>query len=183
MKQHTDAIADRAFTRSLWSMFACILLCLALLCSVTYAWFSDRIESDRNALVSGSFLLDFQVKDSYGNEIPLTTNLYRPTARVAKLPSAGVYTVTLTLKPGSDARGYCIVTWYDELTYPKLTDVIVGPDTQNAGEHAPNTPFVFQVEVDSYEEMILEPCCGVPSSTKIYDGTLIQFDEFKIQHE
>lgn len=182
MKQNAEAISDRAFARGLWSSVICIVICLALLCSVTYAWFSDEVESDRNALISGSFLLDIQVTDSNGNEIPLTANDVRPTARTALLPSAGVYTVTLTPKSNSNARGYCVVTIESEKTFPKLTDVIVGEYTQNVGDHEMNAPFVFRVEVTGEERLTLEPCYGLPSKVHIDYGKKLHYNDFEIQY-
>ncbi len=185
MKSSVGMISDKLFLRSFLLSVGSILLCLALLCSMTYAWFSDGIESDRNALVSGSFLLEFKVKDSDGNEIPLTGNAFRPSARTALLPRTGVYTVTLTLTEQSDAKGYCIVTC--DNMYPKLTEVIVGESTKSKDGRELNSPFIFQVEVTVAPgaggvPLVLEPRCGVPSAPHILYNTKILQSDFEVQH-
>ena len=159
-------------------------MCLALLCSVTYAWFSSEITSDTNSIVSGSFALSMQVTDSLGNEIPLVAeNPMRPSERTAFLPASGIYTVTLRLDESSDAKGYCIVTCNE--TYPKLTDVIIGESTKNPNGHAINSPFVFRVEVvvgSSPIALTLEPCYGTTISPDILYGEKIHQEAFKDQH-
>jgi hypothetical protein len=153
---------------------------------MTYAWFTSEVKSDTNSLISGSFALLMQVTDSYGNVIPLTRdNPMRPSERTATLPTAGVYTVRLTLDPNSEAKGYCIVTCgeFGAIVYPKLTDVIVGDSTHSPGGHEKNSPFVFKVVVTSSDVMLrLEPCYGPPSVIHILKDTSIHQDAFEIQH-
>ena len=97
-EKRAERLSDRAFSRGLWASVISLLICLALLCSVTYAWFTSEVESGTNNLVSGSFSLSMKVTDSYGNEIPLVADDgTRPSARTATLTESGIYTVTLTL--------------------------------------------------------------------------------------
>ena len=183
-EKRAERLSDRAFSRGLWASVISLLICLALLCSVTYAWFTSEVESGTNNLVSGSFSLSMKVTDSHGNEIPLVADDgTRPSARTATLTESGIYTVTLTLDEKSNAKGYCIVNCNRK--YPKLTDVIVGEHTLNAGEHEKNTPLVFQVEVVVGIEPIpltLEPCYGPTAAPHIFMGTIIHQNDFTVQH-
>ena len=183
-QKQADRLSEKAFSHGLWASVFSIVLCLALLCSVTYAWFSSEITSDTNSIVSGSFALSMQVTDSLGNEIPLVADdVTRPSARTAFLPASGIYKVTLMLDESSDAKGYCIVNCNDK--YPKLTDVIIGESTKNPNGHAINSPCVFWVEVvveSTPIALTLEPCYGTTVSPDILYGETIHQEAFEDQH-
>ena len=95
-------INDKAFTRLMITSLIGFLVCVACLCSTTWAWFSDNAPSHGNEIkMADKFLLTVSVA---GEGEPLE-GIENGVAL-----SAGVeYTVTLTL-PAESASGYCILT-------------------------------------------------------------------------
>ena len=156
MKRRDAQITDRAFTKSLWISVSSILLCLVLLCSMTYAWFTGEVKSGENKLASGSFDLEMTLSGENG------TVSVSPAEAVLLAP--GDYTVSLTPSDGATVKGYCRVV-LGERVY--LTDVIVGPEMQNAGEYAVNAPFIFYLHVDEETTLTLTPHWGISAAPDI----------------
>ena len=51
----TDKLTDKAFSRLVITSVIGILVCIACLCSTTFAWFTGATESNTNTVISGNF--------------------------------------------------------------------------------------------------------------------------------
>ena len=95
-------INDKAFTRLMITSLIGFLVCVACLCSTTWAWFSDNAPSHGNEIkMADTFSLTVAVEGG-GEAIPDASGNIALTAGVD-------YTVTMTL-PAESASGYCILT-------------------------------------------------------------------------
>lgn len=95
----TDKLTDKAFSRLLITTVIGVLLCLACLCSATWAWFSADIKSSENKIETGKGLMTVTVTKD-GENIDCVDQ--------EKMLEAGDYEVKMTL-PENSASGYCIV--------------------------------------------------------------------------
>ena len=98
-----NKLTDKAFSRFLITSVIGILVCIACLCSSTYAWFAESIPSSNNTIASAdSCLLTVTLED---DTVILDSSAEAFTADLV----AGVeYKVTLTLQKDS-ASGYCLI--------------------------------------------------------------------------
>ena len=113
-EQNTNAVAenqntennksDKAFNRLVFTSVLSIILCLMLLCSTTYAWFTDDLTHTGNEIKTAEkCLLSVTVVDSVtGLELE---NIENGVTLEANVP----YEVTISL-PKDSASGYCVVS-------------------------------------------------------------------------
>ena len=99
--QKNEKLTDKIFMKAITFSFIIMFMCLAFLCSVTWAWFSDSASSSANTIkTSPSFSLT--VTAVSGGETVLTIG---PAEEVTAALEAGTYEVTLSLPAGSSS-GY-----------------------------------------------------------------------------
>lgn len=96
-QQNTEKLSDKAFARLILTSVFGVLLCLVLLCSTTYAWFTADVPSNNNEIKSAT-------------HCDLSVSVYKDGVALENIASgvslkAGNYTVTLTL-PKDSASGY-----------------------------------------------------------------------------
>ena len=104
-KQNIKALSDKAFVRLISTSIIGILVCLICLCSSTYAWFSESIESPVSTIqTSTSCKLSVRVT---GGEADALAEYGE--ALVLDLKKDVTYTVTLSL-PSNSSSGYCVIT-------------------------------------------------------------------------
>lgn len=146
-----------------------ILLCIVALCSVTFCWYTGETKSDSNTLISGNFDLTVSVT-SPDETILVAPYDSREGVLVCQLPAEGTYTVILELKPGSTAKGHCIVTVGND--NPRHTAAIIGADTANSAGSTLTSPFIFTITVTKAQIVTLEPRWGIVVEPDIaYEGT------------
>ena len=120
------------------------LVCVACLCSTTWAWFSDNAPSHGNEIkMADTFSLTVAVEGG-GEAIPDASGNIALTAGVD-------YTVTMTL-PAESASGYCILTAGDVEYY---TDYLTA--------HTEATPRVtsFTLTVNSDQTVVFTKHWGI----------------------
>ena len=99
--QKNEKLSDKVFMKTITFSFIIMFICLAFLCSVTWAWFSDSTSSSANTIkTSPSFALT--VTAVSGDETVLTVG---PAEEVTATLEAGTYEVTLSL-PCESSSGY-----------------------------------------------------------------------------
>ena len=137
-------MTERAFMQSLIFSVLGILLCVAALCPMTYAWFVGSTEKTGNTVMAGSFDLTVTVLQD-GTEVDAKTLPNEENNVWTWELSAGTYTVHLKPKTENTVKGHCIVTVGGEA--PKHTAAIVGENAKtDAFPETPN-PFVFTLTV------------------------------------
>ena len=62
-------ISEKTFSQSLIISVVSILLCIVVLCSLTYAWFTTESKSNSNTLVSGTFDVVISVKNEHASPV------------------------------------------------------------------------------------------------------------------
>ena len=50
-----EKITEKAFTQSLFISIASILICIVMLCSITFAWFSEDVSNNTHKVEAGRF--------------------------------------------------------------------------------------------------------------------------------
>ena len=104
MFKKNEKLTDKVFMQMIAFSFIGMLICLASLCSVTWAWFSDGAQSSSNTIKANSnFSLNVAVEN--GDETVLTLSGIGETTETLE---AGTYSVILTLPEGSSS-GYLII--------------------------------------------------------------------------
>ncbi len=98
-----ETLTDKAFSRLALTSVLAILICMACLCSTTYAWFTNNTQSVGNEIKSsnvGDFSVEVTAPD--GTELTGIEN-------GVELVADEIYTVTLSLS-GGNASGYCLIS-------------------------------------------------------------------------
>lgn len=161
-----EKITEKAFSQSLIVSIVSILLCMAILCSLTYAWFSEGTVSNDNKLVSGQFGIDVVsvIRSSDDTEV-------FPDAQGRYALAGDTYTVTVKTTDETSVKGYCVV----EVNGNEYrTEVIVNDQTVNEIYTVPNSPFTFQIEItDPYAVVKIESRWGVPADPVVQKGGVI----------
>ncbi len=146
MKKMTDS----AFSRAIFALITCIIVCIVCLCSTTWAWFSDSIPSGNNEIraASSCLLRVSVVMDGGDGEELLGTD-----GSVA-LEQGVTYWVTLSL-PKDSASGYCLITAADGTVY--RSDYIA--------RHESETPetLTFTLTVEQTQDVTFTPRWGIYS--------------------
>lgn len=91
--------AEKAFKQSIAASVGCILLCLIALCSATWAWFSESVNSRGNNIQSAS--CDVSVLVEHGG------TSVTPNSGIYSFEAGEMYNITLTAT-GSASTAYCI---------------------------------------------------------------------------
>ena len=147
-----------------------IFICTVSFCSVTYAWFVSNVENSGNRLESGRFELDVSVSDSATPMASVTVSKLDNGSFECVLPSAGIYTVTLTMKDSTVSRGFCCVKIGDV----EHTTGVIGKSVNESHE---TDRFTFCLEVEASEKVIFKPYWGIPSSPTVENGGNLSLGE------
>lgn len=106
MNKTNERISDKAFMRGAMAGLISILLCLAALCSTTYAWFLAESRSGASVIAGTRYSLNITVTDENGESVPLTNRGNDTFSCVLK--DGKTYTVSLETSADTTAtRGYC----------------------------------------------------------------------------
>ena len=147
-KQNTDKLTDKAFLRLILTSFLAIGICLVCLCSTTWAWFSEDVSSQKNALRSSSCLLNVAVAED-------GTIVKDADTETVTLKQGVVYTFTLSL-PKYSSSGYCIIVAGENKYYSEYL-------TAHKNEEAKIVSFYVTVESD--REVFFKVRWGIYSGT------------------
>jgi hypothetical protein len=153
-----EKITEKAFSQTLILSAIAFILCIAVLSSMTYAWFTDEISSGKNMLVSGSFDVSVSVTSEADEEIAVATAPGAGGVYSCTLPEAGRYTVVLKLTEDSTVKGHCIIKLGTDSA--KHTYTIIGAQTKNCEGREISDPFTFTIEVDEPTTLIIEARWG-----------------------
>jgi len=98
-------VSDKTMTYNIIACVVGVLLCIASLTAVTWAWFADSISSPQNSLASGDYKLEVSIIQTDNSAVvdPDGENGY-----IFELDSDVQYTVTISAS-GSVSTGYCKV--------------------------------------------------------------------------
>ena len=157
----TEKLTDKAFSRLMLTSVLGILMCMACLCSATWAWFNAGVEASGNKVQSGSFGLDVEVFDSTGEKVAVIEQAGGKT--ICVFSQAGLYSVSLeTSDDTTVSKGFCDVTAAGK----RYNTSLIKKDESN--------PFCFSLDVRSDNlTVIFSPAWGIPSSYDVpKDGTL-----------
>ncbi len=98
-------LTDKAFSRLMWTSVIAILVCIACLCSGTYAWFAEDLSSASNEIkVAEECSLVVTASDD--TQTLLTVDCKEE--KTLTLEKGVTYTVVLSL-PADSASGYLLV--------------------------------------------------------------------------
>ena len=84
----------------------CVILCVALLASLTLAWYVSTVEVSDNKILTSTFEMTAKIENGQ-SQVTLTAK--EDGAQEATL-TAGTYTVTLGCSDKTNGHGFCIVT-------------------------------------------------------------------------
>ena len=139
----TAKLTDKAFCRLVVTSVVGILVCIACLCSSTFAWFTASVPNTGNEIKTATeCLLSVTIAEN-GEALEGENNVYALEADV-------VYTVTLSLPAGS-ASGYCLIRT-DLSTY--YTDYLLGNQPEDQA-------FSFSLTVAESKSVTLIPRWGI----------------------
>ena len=164
-----EKITEKAFLQSVIISVVGFLLCIVVLCSMTYAWFSSETSSSANTLMSGSFDVTIgvsKVEDGVAAASTIEAESNNEGKYTYKL-LPGTYEISLALTEDSTVKGHCVVTIGNDTQH---TDAIIGANTANVENAAMTDPFKFKITVTAETTVFLEPRWGVVVNADIdYD--------------
>ena len=170
---NTETISEQIFWKNALLCVVGILLCLAMLCTTTLAWFKGN-ERASSSLPSGCFPLEITVarlpETDFGIAYtvePTRTN-ENSGAHYYKLPK-GTYQVTLDLGTTASAKGFCLVDLGGEQL---TTDAIVGENTTYQDGFALTSPYIFTIVITEDDTALsLHPRWGMSASPNLLPDT------------
>ena len=160
MKKSINSSENFMFKMIFISVF-CTLLCVVMMCSMTYAWFSDSIESEQNIIQGSRFALSVTIIDENNAVVNSTNNVNG--VYTFNFTEEGEYTITLEMTEDSTAsKGYCqiIANAIDEYN----TEVISKDGVQN---------ITFKIKIENASIITFEPKLGISSNIGVTDDSVI----------
>ena len=169
--QKQDKLSDKAFSQSLTISIFSILLCIVLLCSLTFAWFNQDVSSPSNTLEAGQFLVDIVVVDS-SSTAPVGSE--KNGVWTYALETADTYTVTITVSEQATAKGYCEVS----LNGGELLSTVhlIGENYKGnvTGERTKTIKFtVTHEDGENAGSLVIAPHWGISADSSIQNGTAL----------
>ncbi len=169
--QTQDKLTDKAFSQSLTISIFSILLCIVLLCSLTFAWFNQDVSSPTNTLEAGQFLVDITVTNDTTSTAPVGNE--ENGVWTYALETADTYKVTITVSEQATAKGYCEVRLNNgELlsTVHLIGDNYMGTVT---GERIKTIEFTVTHEGTTPGSLVIAPHWGISADSSIQNGTAL----------
>ena len=125
----TTKLTDKAFSRFIGTAMLGILVCIACLCSATWAWFNAGNGSQPSTIKGGSFDQEISIEIlGSGGEVVLSP--IGKTKQSCELELGKSYTITLSPTADTTVKGYCIITVNGE----KYNTESFGIDTDDVDE-------------------------------------------------
>ena len=153
-------LTDQAFSRLMLTSLLGMLVCIACLCSATWAWYNASISSNTNELGAGVFGLTVSYAQSDEPAVELSVNEDGTSSYT--FAEVGTYKVTLTATDSTTvSRGFCILK-ADGTRY--YTDAISADSPE---------PYVFNLVItEENTTVVFAPSWGLPANVSIVDGTI-----------
>ena len=168
-----EKISDKAFTQNLLISVVSILLCIGLLCSVTYAWFSKEADVGNQIITSGNFSLDttvIYINPETSEMVDVAVDTLSDGSMSCILAKKGTtYTVLLSMTEEANVKGYCAISIGDdvnEITVPMSRDLEIGVDSLS---------FTITTAEDN-TVVCFTPKWGYPAFSTLMDGASIVLD-------
>lgn len=160
-KKIVKDLSYKAFSPLILCSLLCILICVALFPTGTYAWFSDGIQSSKSTLqTSGTCLLSASVYKDGAEEATVSVG------SSAVLNGRGSYTVTVTLPSGS-ASGYLVLKTADGEYF---TDCLEKSEVEDQ-------TLSFTLNIQAEKNVTLEAYWGVYSGEgHVNDGGVLDIE-------
>lgn len=168
--QKQDKLSDKAFSQSLTISIFSILLCIVLLCSLTFAWFNQDVSSPSNTLEAGQFLVDIVVVDS-SSTAPVGSE--KNGVWTYALETADTYIVTITVSEQATAKGYCEVSLNGGVLLSTVH--LIGENYKGdvTGERTKTITFTVKHEGATPGSLVIAPHWGISADSSIQDGTAL----------
>ena len=165
-KDNTEKLTDKAFSRAMISSVLGILVCIACLCSATWAWFSTGISNDSNTVGSGNFGLIVTVTDELGADVPVTVTA--DGVSVCSLEGGKTYKVILKMTADTTvSKGFCSIT---SSANPTVT---LQSGSVNVDKNTNPFEFTLTVGGTGARTVKFDPAWGYPANAKVeHLGTL-----------
>ena len=162
-EQKTKKITDKAFTRFVATSVFGILVCIACLCSSTFAWFTTTQDSSQNTITSGVFdhEIKIEITSADGGE---TVELTDGDVQTCELNRGASYVVTLTPTAATTVKGYCVI---------KIDGVEYNTDTYGAVSEGSLKVLTFTLTLpagNGTAEVTFKPHWGIAAEKHVHDG-------------
>ena len=132
-----EKLTEQAFSFGIITSVLSIVLCIAALCSTSWAWFTGSTESGNNEITTAqSFTLELVLEDGTSPEVEIVNDK-------ANLKAGQTYTVTISL-PKDSASGYLVMTDKKGTSY--RSDYIL----RHENDSAEKIVFYLTVDEDQY---------------------------------
>ena len=153
-------LTDQAFSRLMLTSLLGMLLCIACLCSATWAWYNASISSNTNELGAGKF--GVSVSYTQSDEPAVELVIREDGTSSYTFEQAGTYTVTLVVTDDTTvSKGFCVLKVDGVRYYTGAISVeSLSPYTFNLVISNPSTTVVFA------------PSWGTPANVSVVDGTI-----------
>ncbi len=171
-QKNADKLTDKAFSRLWITAIVGILICIACLCSTTWAWFSADQSAEGSTLQSGRFDLDISITKEPSSTENETIEQRSTVIEITDLANGkmsctlekGKYTIVLKMTQDTTVtRGFCTIT---------VGDKVYCTDSINANGTAPFT-FTLDVAADD-TTIIFSPAWGLPAQASVeHRGALL----------
>ena len=173
-----EKITEKAFSQSLIISVLSILLCIVVLCSMTYAWFNGEIKSSGNTITSGCFDIKVDIANANDGVSTASEKVVFADGKY-RLIEKGVYTVSLEPSENATVKGYCIVT-IDNNVYK--TNVILDEDMVDEIYTKKTAPLTFKIVTEKADTIVtFEPHWGVVDKPDIPEKANITVGESQIK--
>ena len=164
-QKNTEKLTDKAFSRLWITSIVGILICIACLCSTTWAWFSADQSAEGNTVQSGNFNLDISVTKEQSSSTVESREQTLGDIEITELSNGklsctlekGQYTVVLKTTPDTTvSRGFCKMMVGETAYY---TDSISTDATDS---------FTFTLDViEDGTTVLFSPAWGVPAEVDV----------------
>lgn len=100
---NNEKLTEKAFSSGIITSVLSIVLCIAALCSTSWAWFTGSTQSNNNEIKTAeSFKLELVLEDGSSQKLDIVDDK-------ATLAAGQTYKITLSL-PKDSASGYLVIT-------------------------------------------------------------------------
>ena len=162
-EQNNKKITDKAFTRFVATSVFAILVCIACLCSSTFAWFTTTQDSSQNTITSGTFDHEIKIEITSAGSGE-TIAVIDGAVQSCTLDRGKSYVVTLTPTDATTVKGYCVIN---------VDGTIYNTDTYGAVSEGSPESLTFTLALPAGNDtakVIFKPHWGIAAEKHVWDG-------------
>lgn len=160
---NNEKLTDKVFLRLIATSIVSVILCMAGLCSSTWAWFTGNVSSGSNTIGAGHCTLIVTVSKNAASDGAEASALAEGVSEdetivienfenVTKVLSKGTYTINLKVEEDTNTSGYCVIIVGEKKYY---TDYVTSSDSGDKN---------FSLDVQDEElSVTFEPRWGIYS--------------------